>query len=554
MITLREYQVRSSDGILEKWKDHNSTLLCLPTGCGKTEVFAHIISRMQPQRSLVLAHREELIFQARNRIERSTGLHCEIEMGAINSGTNLFRSTAQAPVVVSTVQTQIAGCDGAGRMSKFDPMEFGVLIIDECHRSVSPSYLKVIEYYKRNPELRILGVTATPDRTDEEALGKVFESVAFEYHILDAIQDGWLVPIKQRMVHINGLDFSKIRTTAGDLNSGDLAAVMESEKNLQGVAGSSIEMIGGRRTLVFTASVAQAEKLCEIYNRHRAGMARWVCGKTNRDERREMLTDYSAGKIQVMVNCDCLSEGFDSPGVEVVIQAKPTKSRSKYAQQIGRATRPLAGVVDGPETPDLRRAAIAASLKTCCEVIDYVGNSGRHKLISVVDILGGKFSEDTQAMAVKKIKASAVAIEMTAALTQAELEIKQAKEARQLAADARRARLVADVNYSTRDVDPFARLGVRREASNDWEKRNLRQLSEKQCEVLKKNGIDPSTISASCGKKLIDKIFHHPTPGQAKVLKRFHYPLDCTAKQASEIIDALARNNWKRPESQEAAA
>lgn len=548
MIILRDYQKRGSDCIFEKWRTHFSTLLCLPTGTGKTEVFANVIHRIHPQRVLVLAHREELIFQAKNRIERSTGLECEIEMGAMTAHSNLFRTETHSPVVISTIQSQIAGCDGDGRMTKFDPMQFGLLIIDEAHRSVSPSYLRVIEYYRRNPDLRILGVTATPDRTDEEALGKVFECVAFEYGILDAVNDGWLVPIKQRIVHINGLDFSKIRTTAGDLNSGDLAAVMESEKNLQGVAGSAIEMIGDRRTLVFTVSVAQAEKLAEIFNRHRSGMARWVCGKTNKDERREMLKDYSDGKIQVMVNCDCLSEGFDSPGVEVVIQAKPTKSRSKYAQQIGRATRPLAGIVDGPETAEARKAAIAASPKTCCEVIDYVGNSGRHKLISAADILGGKYSEEIRIRAIQKIKKGAVPVEMTQALLDAEEELRKEKEAQRLATQARASKVVAKVDFTTKIVDAFTRHGVQYQAANDWDRRHQKQLTEKQRFCLKREGVDPDKISASCGKQMLAKIFKTPTPGQAKVLTRFGYSLDCTAKEASVIIGKISANGWRRPD------
>ena len=128
-------------------------------------------------------------------------------------------------------------------MSKFDPQRFGVLIIDEAHHATSPTYRRVIDYYRTNPALKVLGVTATPDRADEEALGQVFQSVAFDYEVLDAIHDGWLVPIEQQMVHVEGLDYSSIRTTAGDLNGGDLAAVLEAEKNLQQMASASVAII-----------------------------------------------------------------------------------------------------------------------------------------------------------------------------------------------------------------------------------------------------------------------------------------------------------------------
>jgi len=344
---LRPYQSAASDAIFKEWQENDSTLVVMPTGGGKTVLFADVIRRVFPRRALVIAHREELIFQARDKIQRVTGLSADVEMGEYRAEGGLF---GQARVVVSTIQTQCSGGDGGGRMAKFDPQRFGVLIIDEAHHATSPSYRRVIDYYRTNPALKILGVTATPDRADEAALGQVFQSVAFDYEVLDAIHDGWLVPIEQQMVHVEGLDYSSIRTTAGDLNGGDLAAVMEAEKNLQQMASASLAIIGPRRALVFTASVKSAEMTAEIFNRHRAGMASWVCGKTDREERRRVLAGFAAGKVQVVCNCGVLTEGFDDPGVEVVLMGRPTKSRSLYAQMVGRSTRPLPGVVDGPET------------------------------------------------------------------------------------------------------------------------------------------------------------------------------------------------------------
>jgi len=175
----------------------------------------------------VIAHREELIWQARDKIQRVTDIRCDVEMANYKSSHGLFDS---ARVIVSTIQTLCAGGDGGGRMGKFDPMNFGALIIDEAHHATAKTYQRLIKYFRTNPDLKVLGVTATPDRADEEALGQIFQSVAYTYKLPDAIRDGWLTPIKQQMVHVAGLDYSKIRTTAGDLNGADLAAVMESEK------------------------------------------------------------------------------------------------------------------------------------------------------------------------------------------------------------------------------------------------------------------------------------------------------------------------------------
>src|ERR1041385_98277 len=499
---LRPFQTAASDAIFIEWQENDSTLVVMPTGGGKTILFADVIRRVFPRRALVLAHREELIFQARDKIQRVTGLRADVEMGEYRAESGLFDA---ARVIVSTIQTQCSGGDGGGRMGKFDPQRFGVLIIDEAHHATSPSYRRGIDYYRSNPALKVLGVTATPDRADEEALGQVFQSVAFDYEVLDAIHDGWLVPIEQQMVHVEGLDYSSIRTTAGDLNGGDLAAVLEAEKNLQQIAAASLKIIGQRRALVFTASVKSAEMTAEIFNRHRPGMASWVCGKTDKDERRNVLAAFGAGKLQVVCNCGVLTEGFDDPGVEVVIMGRPTKSRSLYSQMVGRSTRPLPGVVDGPETAEERRAAIAASTKPWCLVVDFVGNAGKHKLITSADILGGKVSEEALELTMERALKAGGPVNMTEALCKAEEELKQKREQARLAEAARRARLVATARFSVQAVDPFDVLSLDPVKARGWD--TGRQLTEKQRSLLAKQGINPDGISFAQGKQLISEIF-----------------------------------------------
>ena len=542
-MNLRPYQSAASDAIFKEWLEHDSTLVVMPTGGGKTILFADVIRRVFPRRALVIAHREELIFQARDKIERVTGLKASVEMGEYGAEGGLF---AMARVVVSTIQTQCSGGDGGGRMTKFDPSQFGLLIIDEAHHATSPTYRRVIDYYRTNPALKVLGVTATPDRADEQALGQVFQSVAYDYEVLDAIHDGWLVPIEQQMVHVEGLDYSSIRTTAGDLNGGDLAAVLEAEKNLQQMASASVAIIGGRRALVFTASVKAAEMTAEIFNRHREGMAAWVCGKTDREERRRTLTEFAAGKWQVVCNCGVLTEGFDDPGVEVVIMGRPTKSRSLYSQMVGRSTRPLPGVVDGPETAEARKAAIAASAKASCLVVDFVGNSGKHKLITSADILGGKVSEEAMERAVKRVSAAGGPVNMTEVLDEAEAELREQKR---LAEAARRANLVATARFTTQSVDPFDVLALEPARARGWDQG--RQLTEKQRALLAKQGINPDRVSFVEGRQLIAEIFRRWNGKlcsfkQAKVLRKYGYDTQVSFAEASATIDALARNGWRR--------
>jgi superfamily II DNA or RNA helicase len=549
MMRLRDYQEQAVRSIFDEWKDHDSTLIVCATGTGKTQIFSEVIRRMQPRRALVLAHREELIWQAVKRIE-GLGLEASVEMADLTAGSTLWSET---PVVVSTVQTQIAG-RGDGRMKRFDPAGFGLVVIDEAHHATSPSYRRVIDYYRKNSRLKILGVTATPDRADEEALGQVFESVAFDYEILDAIGGGWLVPVEQQLVTIEGLDFSQIRTTAGDLNGADLAAVMEAEKNLHGIVSATLDIIGERRTLVFAVTVKQAERYAEIFNRHRPGMADWVCGETPKDQRHETFRKFGEGATQILVNVGVATEGYDNPGVEVIVMGRPTKSRCLYSQMVGRATRTLPGIVDGMDSADARREAVAHSPKPSCLVIDFVGNAGRHKLMTTADILGGKVSDLAVQRMLFKAAAQGQAVNVVAALESEEKQVRREEEERRKRLEAaRRAHVVGRAQFSAREINPFDVFQLEPTRARGWD--SGRQLSEKQAGLLRKQGIDPSRLNFAEGRQLINELFRRWSGGlctmkQANLLRKHGYETrDMTLKQASSLIDTLANNGWRRPDA-----
>lgn len=537
---------------MANWKEgFRSTLVVMATGTGKTVLFAKIIKRHFPGRTLVIAHRQELIFQARDKIRAAAGMNCEIEMGdfrASGSG-GLFR---RAPVVVSTIQTLTAGGDGGGRMTKFAPDDFSLIVTDEAHHATSPSYRKVFDYFLTNPNMKLLGVTATPDRADEEALGQVFESVAFDYEILDAIHDGWLVPIEQQMVEIADLDFSGIRTTAGDLNGSDLAAVMEAEKPLLGIADATMEIARDKKTLVFAASVAHAEALCGIFNRYQPGIASWVCGKTDREDRKTILGKFKRGDFRIVCNCGVLTEGFDDPGVEAVVMARPTKSRSLYSQMCGRATRPvddIAHALNDEPHGDARKAMIAASSKPACLIVDFVGNSGKHKLVTSADILGGKVSEQAIESAIIQARNAGRPVRMDELLDEEEIKVQQEK--RQAEDAARKQQIKAKAKYTATKVDPFDVLQIKPVAERGWDKG--KKLSERQRGILReKMGLDPDEIPYSQAKQLIDEQFRRweynlCTFKQAKWLKKFGYSTDMTFEQANRTMNALASNGWKNP-------
>lgn len=554
----RDYQLVCEDSVLREWQTHRSTLAVAPTGTGKSHIIAGICKRVFPKRVMVLSYRKEIILQLRNTIEQETGYETGVEMADMHTHAGLF---GHKQVVVSTVQTQISKYNNVRRMVKFPPGDFGVLVLDESHHAPSKSSRETIEYYQQNPDLRVLGLTATPDRHDAQALGQIFESVAFNYQILDAINDGWLVYPDQRMVSITGLDFSKIHTTAGDLNSGELATVMEYEHNILGVADATLQIAKDKRTIVFTASVMQAEAICNIFNRHNPGCSDWVCGETPDDRRTVMLERFKSGDLQIICNCDVLTEGYDNPSVEVIAMAAPTKSRAKYAQRVGRCLRPLANLFDIGDDKDQRRLAIACSAKPHALILDFVGNSGRHKLMNTGDILGGdKFEDEVRVRAIKLASEMKNACRMVDLLEQEQAKLEEERrriEERRAKDRARRANLKAAATFTERRVNAFDNLDID-PTTGVWD--SGRRLSPGQLEFLKRNGVDASNMTYKQGMQEMIKakwrLDHKPaTEGQAVILGRFGLnPTRFTKSAASKAIDKLKANGWKplQPHEKEA--
>jgi superfamily II DNA or RNA helicase len=527
---LRHYQFDSVEAVFNQWETCSSTMVVLATGLGKTVTFCEVVRRLHPKRSIIIAHRTELIEQACAALKR-IGLSTEIEMAEHKADASMFHNS---------------GRKESKRMTKFRPQDFDCLVIDECHHSTASSYRAVIDHFRQNPNLKILMVTATPDRADEKALGLVCESVAFKFDIADAIEDGWLVPIQQQLVRVASLDYSHVRTTAGDLNGADLARIMEDEKNLQGMVGASIEIIGTRKSIAFTSSVRHAEMCCDIFNRHRAGMADWICGSTSDDDRKRILRRFKAGEVQVLANVGIATEGFDDPSVEVIIMGRATKSRSLYTQMVGRGTRPLPGVIDGLNSSYERRDAIAESAKPSAVVLDFVGNSGKHKLMTTADILGGDYTEEEKEEALKDIERSGKPKRISEAIKELRLRIEQQKAAEA----ARKARLVAKVNYAVRPVSPFDAFDIKPRQDSKWD--TGKPLSEKQRAVLQKMGVNPDELNYAAAKQLLHLSFKRRESGlcsikQAQVLKKHGYePKKMTFQEASKIIDSLKQSGWKR--------
>lgn len=538
---LRPYQLEAVEAVEEAWRRHRAVLLVMATGLGKTVTFAHIIERTAAGRTMVLAHREELIRQAAGKIEAVTSHACEIEMADERADGNMFK---QSRVVVASKDTL-----HEKRLARFDPFTFSRLIIDEAHHAVAESYRRVINHFTQNPALRVLGVTATPDRLDEQALGMVFENCAYTYDIVDGINDGWLVPISQRMVSVDSLDYSKLHTLAGDFNARELSELMEYEENLHKVADPILRLARWKKTLVFAASVAHAERLAEILNRHKSDCARMVSGKTPKEDRAQILNDYRAGRFQFLVNVGVFTEGFDEPGIEMVAVARPTQSRALYAQMIGRGTRPLPGIIETVESPEDRRHAIDTSRKPCLEVLDFEGNAGKHKLVTVADVLGGNYDDAVIDLAILKAREAGKPMDMLEALAAAQRERHAQREKERQALLQKRQAITGKADYTTKIVDPFDVLALEPWRDRGWD--HDEPASEKQTAFLEKAGVPIAGLTKRRAQQLVTEVIHRRNTGlctfkQARALKKHGYPTDTTFGEASRIITELKANNWKR--------
>lgn len=585
---LRPYQVDAIRETFSQWnKGVRSTAIVMATALGKTIVFAHIGKQKWEEtgkRILVLAHRKELIDQAKEKIERATGLKCDIEMGSQFANMDMFRPN---PVVIATVQSLNSGTPK--RMERFDPTDFCLVICDEFHHGTADTYKRVFEHFKKNPTLVIVGVTATIDRADGDSISQICESKAFEFDILDGVTEGWLVPVTQQFVPVSSLDLSHVHTNSeGDLKKGELEKIMEAEENVQGVCHPALEVLYGlepktlskypvpewgaylkslnrtpRRSIVFTISVAQAEACCNILNRVVDGLAEWVCGDTPTKDREAILERFADGRTAVVVNCGVLTEGYDNPPVEVIFMARPTKSRSLYTQMVGRATRTLPGTVDGLETAQERKDAIMACPKCRCRIIDFVGNSGRHKLICAIDILSGKCSEQAVERAIQKAKDGGKPVTVVRILSNAELELESERKRRaeewRLAEEARKRRIVAKANFDSIEVDPFGNSGP----MSKWQKtfkhdgsttsKDGRKFSDKQLYWLHDAGVNAHSIGYRQGQAIINKQRVKLRPKQKVWLEKNGYnPSEFTKDMCSQIMDAWAKNGWRRPVEAEA--
>lgn len=357
----RPYQLDAQKALLDGWNrgTHNRLAVVLPTGSGKTVVFAHLI-RQKGARTLVIAHREELINQAADKIREVAP---DLKVGIVKAEKNEHQD---ADVIVASIQTL------AVQRRREAITGIGMVIVDECHHAAAPTYRTVLEHFGAWRGLPVAGFTATMTR-QEGGLADVWQDVVFVRDIVEMITDGYLCDVRGKRVVVDGLDLDAVKTRNGDLQEGQLGDALDESGAADVVADAYREHAADRPGVVFTPTVASAQSMAEALNT--AGItAEPVWGDMGREERTAALKRYDTGDTQVLTNCMVLTEGFDAPQTSCAVIARPTRSPGLYCQMAGRALRLHPGKQDAL-------------------LLDVMGASTRHKLASIVDLTGQSEAE-----------------------------------------------------------------------------------------------------------------------------------------------------------------
>jgi len=475
-VVLRDYQERCVTSVLREFKDGTkSTLVVSATGTGKGPMIAALGKRAADKDHgvLILVHRDELITQLVKSVGRVGIVALKEKAGDRALGGFGFLSK----VVVASVQTM-----RGKRLEQWPKDAFKLAIIDECHHVVGQSYRDVLNHFgMQEGRLRVAGFTATADRLDKENIGQVFQSLAFEYNIKSATQDGWLVPIEAIQLKTDPpINLKDLRTTAGDLNQGDLER--EINQNIGVLVNSLVDTnaLEGRRTICFTPNVSSARAMAQALSD--VGISAQAVAGADSD-RAQKFADHQAGKFQVLCNCAVATEGYDDRRIQAVLICRPTKSRALYSQMVGRGTRL-------PEEGDPE--------KKNCRVVDFAFLTGKHQLVSPVDLYDNSETPDEVVEAARKILASGGAQSLDLALESAQMEYEETRRVRIQ-------RRVVSVKASK--FDPLTACdiyGIAQKAGAVWE--NTTPCSEKQALYLQKRAISTEGMTKATASKLISKM------------------------------------------------
>ena len=518
-MNLRPYQNEAVSAIEEEWQEgRKKTLLVLPTGCGKTIVFCKIAENRvkMGDRVLILAHRDELLNQAADKLQKSTGLMTAKEKAEESCLGSWFR------VVVGSVQSMMR----ENRLNKFPEDYFSTIIIDEAHHCLTDSYQRVLEHFDG---AQVLGVTATPDRSDMRNLGQYFDSLAYEYTLPRAIKEGYLCRIQAMTVPLN-IDISGVKTQSGDYALADVGTALD--PYLEQIADEMKKHCADRKTVVFLPLIKTSQKFCHLLQA-RGFLAAEVNGES--ENRAEILSAFDRGEYDVLCNSMLLTEGWDCPSVNCIVVLRPTKVRSLYCQMVGRGTRL------SPETG-----------KENLLLLDFLWHTSRHELCRPAHLIC-ETPEVADRMTENLNDAPGEPMDLEAAEKQASQDVLIQREealAKTLQEMRRRKRALVDplqfeMSIAAEDLSGYV-------PAFGWQ---MAPPSDKQKALLEKRGIFPDEIdNAGKAQLLIDRLYKRQnegltTPKQIRFLegRGFQHVGTWTFDSAKHLIDRIAANGWRVP-------
>jgi ATP-dependent helicase IRC3 len=492
----RPYQQEALDAIRTAYTDQQirRPLVALPTGTGKTIIFALLLQQRRG-RTLILAHRDELISQAVDKLRLVLG---DVEVGIVKAE----RNDVAAPIVVASVQT-------LARTSRLEQLacDFQTIVVDEAHHAPAASYQRILHYLRAfTPSGPLtLGVTATVDRADRRGLDTTFQAIVFERSLLTMMKAGYLCDLRAVRVAV-AANLDAVQRRHGDFADEALGAALLAANAPEQVVAAYQEHAAGRKAVCFTPTVAVAEAMAGAFTA--AGIsAASVDGTTPLEERRAILSLFESGDVRVLTNCQVFTEGWDCPSIDCVIVARPTSSRGFYTQMVGRGTRIHPGKDD-------------------CLILDVVGASQRHELVTVAGLVG-LAAQDVAAEGVLGAVAAAeqrrIAASIPGALVARAVDLFARRRLHWVHAGARFVLTYGDGHYALEPEDAAWRIVQQTRAGS--------QVTHRGLSLAYAQGVAEDLVRQAGAQHLVDP--------QAALLARYGRPVPATKGEASDMLTVL---------------
>ncbi len=523
---LRFYQREGVEAAWAELETVRSTAIVFATGMGKTRTGGAFIRRWLKKsplsRVLWVAHRDFLIDEAARRLRDMCGVDVSIEKAE--------RRMSSTRIVVGSTQT-LRG----ERLRNIPKSAFDLIVWDEVHHAASPGAMQILNWFTA----KVLGLTATLVRHDKVGAWNAIDSIAIERDIQWAMTEGFFVPIVPVARFIDSIDLSQVKTTAGDLNLGQIEE--EIAKVAAPIAQLAMEEMGDRPTLIYTPGVASAHAVAATLNHARPNSARAVDADTPPEDRKRILQAFDRGEIQWITNCAIFLEGLDVPKCRGIVVARPTKSEPLYVQIVGRGGRPEGWIGQLPTRAE-RVAAIAASSKPNFILLDVSGHAGRHSLCSAATLAG----KETPAKQLAEVLKANPGIDLQSAAAQAKEAVK-----REQAAIAKAAR-EAEISSRRESFDVFSKYGIDPpggglQLGNAAEPATLDDIAWLESNKIPETGMTHGAVLKLQRTAAVWRKFGYATFKQRRTIGRVGLPTphNLPFAAASTVIDHIFQSKWR---------